>query len=124
MDSVLKELKEHREEAEQQFWQALEESEQHQHRLAELIDSLEVGSQSSLGTEHAAELLRSTHATLARMSAAMRNAFSLHNARTAELARQLTVLPLERMDLVMDAFERRLENLEVRLQRLEPDGNS
>lgn len=124
MDNILKELKQQREEAERLFWEALEDSEQHQRRLAELIDSAETGSEASITGGGVVEELRTAHAALARMSATVRSAFSLHNARTAELARQLTVLPLERMDLIMDKFERRLENLEVRLQRLEPDGDS
>lgn len=111
MDDILKELKRIREEVENRFLQRLEQLEAHERRLRDLLPAA--------SDDPGAESARRATDAVAGLIGALRDMAAVDNARSAELARQLTVLPLERMDIMLDEFERRLESLETRLQRLE-----
>jgi hypothetical protein len=122
MDKTLRELKAIREETERRFRALVEELEGEQKRFLEQTASLrgsEKGGEVSYAEALAAlaSVVESCLRSQLRFVEALRESMSLHNARCAELARQLTVLPLERMDLILDRFERRLENLECELHR-------
>ena len=126
MDKVLKELKENRQEAEDRFLALLAQVEEDMERMASIISSLEEkvpdlteNTQPEALYTDVIESIKAAHTVQTRIVAGLQESMTLHNARSAELARQLTVLPLERMDLVLDTFERRLETLEVRLIRAE-----
>lgn len=131
MDDVLKDLKRIREDVEMRFNELLERMESEQARVKSLLDSAgkslkELAAKDSGDSTAEAtailrkgiDIIRQSAEIQSLMVQGLREAASLQNARNAELARQLTVLPLERMDLVLDKFERRLESFEVELQRL------
>lgn len=111
MDDILKELKKIREEVENRFNAGLERLEEGDRRLRALLEGIGPGPES--------DVLRELSGQQAGVIGSLREMAAVDNARSAELARQLTVLPLERMDIILDEFERRLETLETRLQRLE-----
>ncbi len=126
MDKILSELKAMREEVEARFTALLEELEEESECLGkerdEMLRKISKLAQTDFDRE-VVDQLRSAHegflGKTRRLVASLRELMSLHNARSAELARQLTVLPLERMDLLLDRFERRLETQECELQRLQ-----
>ena len=126
MDKILSELKSIREEVEGRFVALLEELEEESERLSrereEMLRKIGKLAQTDFDRE-VVDQLRSAHegflGKTRRLVTGLRELMSLHNARSAELARQLTVLPLERMDLLLDRFERRLEVQECELQRLQ-----
>lgn len=122
MDDTLKELRKIREDVEERFNGVLSQMEedlgQIHAQIKEIEDAEEDVASANLGKQ-LSRLSKTVQTYQSRTIEALRESMLLHNARSAELARQLTVLPLERMDLVLDKFERRLEDLEVRLQRLE-----
>ena len=129
MDETLKELKRLREETEARFRSLLEHAEEEHSRLRSENAAAEEAL-SRLGETQEAETERELLEKLLRLQQrameisallleGLREMMALDNARSAELARQLTVLPFSRMDLLFDEFERRLESLESRLQRLE-----
>ena len=129
VDETLKDLKRIREETEERFRSLLERLDAEQARLREegsavatQIERL-AGEPKGGGMRGLLELLQSMQRgcveAIALLNEGLREMMALDNARSAELARQLTVLPLSRMDLLFDEFERRLEALESRLQRLE-----
>jgi hypothetical protein len=108
MDSILKELKQHRETVELEFNKGLE-------QIAKVQRELDASADAKPSYPTRSEL-----AALANSSEKLfRKMHMLANARSAELARQLTVLPLSRMDHMIDSIEKRMESLESRLARLE-----
>jgi hypothetical protein len=127
MDDILKELKKLREESENRFNTLIERVEGENARLSEELDNYgrkvfrEDAENGETGVfRHQVNILLQLCRDISSLHAACFREFAtLHNARCAELARQLTVLPLERMDIILDKFERRIEDLECRLQRLE-----
>ena len=129
MDETLKELKRLREETEARFRSLLERAEEEHSRLhsentaaEEALDRLGETPEMETERELLERLLRLQQRAMeinALLLEGLREMMALDNARSAELARQLTVLPFSRMDLLFDEFERRLEGLESRLQRLE-----
>ena len=110
MDSVLKDLRAKREAVEAEFNQALE-------NLAELQSKIAATGE----TEIPASLRGLLEAITNSTDKLSRQMHALDNARSAELARQLTELPISRMDHIIDKLERRLETLESRLARLEKE---
>ena len=129
VDETLKDLKRIREETEERFRSLLERLDAEQSRLREegsaaaaqierLAGELKGGGLQGL-LERLLSIQRGCVEAVALLNEGLREMMALDNARSAELARQLTVLPLSRMDLLFDEFERRLEALESRLQRLE-----
>jgi hypothetical protein len=129
MDKTLKELKALREETEEHFRALLERAEQDLSRLGseaqEIREALNTQGGDSIPPpvkevlDRMTSLNESLVGTGRLLAEGLQEMMSLDNARSAELARQLTVLPLERMDLLFDELERRLETLESRLQRIE-----
>ena len=126
MDKILSELKAMREEVEARFTALLEGLEEESERLGGERDEMLRGVGKLARSDFDREVvdqLRAAHegflGKTRRLVAGLRELMSLHNARSAELARQLTVLPLERVDLLLDRFERRLEAQECELQRLQ-----
>ena len=128
MDDTLKDLKKFREETEERFRELLDAADDEQARLGEelrlMAEQTEKLAQETPGTVEALHKSRILQERLlglcARLSEGLREMMALDNARSAELARQVTVLPLERMDLLVGELERRLEHLETRIQKLEP----
>jgi hypothetical protein len=121
MDSVLKELKEIREETESSLTELIDRLETVNLDVFNKLRDLSAGDKENgdgVGSRDLLILLQEMHSNNREVTQAIRKAISLNNARSAELARQLTVLPLERMDLVLDKFEARLESLEAELNRL------
>ena len=124
MDKVLEDLKRIREETEDRFNAVVEELESVQRRLEGELRALCKSSLPPAGEEDYDTVGRITvflqdYLTIHRqMINGLRESIALHNARCAEIARQLTVLPLERMDLILDNFERRLEAHENELHRI------
>ena len=119
MDKVLKDLKRIREQTEGRFRSLLDDTEKELKRLIASLRELEdadAGAESML--ESVGKALAECGGNQLRLIEGLRESVALHNARCAELARQLTVLPFERMDLILDQFERRLEAQETALQRL------
>jgi hypothetical protein len=128
VDKTLKDLKRLREETEERFRALLEAVDAEQTRLRdEMVSAAEAIERISGGpAAEVRELLGRLQAVsrgclglCARLAEGLREMAALDNARSAELARQVTVLPLERMDLLVNELERRMEALECRLQRLE-----
>ena len=128
MDKTLKELKKIRDETEVRFRSLLDELDESRGRLRGAADQLRAAAKASAeGSAKQAqqvieEMLNLQEGCLhlqERLIEGLREMMALDNARSAELARQLTVLPLERMDLALDEFERRLEAQECELQRLQ-----
>lgn len=128
MEKILADLKQTREEVEERFDALIEGLEEAQERLQEATSSMREQAK-ALGTK-AAKGLREVYDSAVwlhehctdtnhKLILGLMESKALFNARSAELARQLTVLPLERMDLILDKFERRLEDQEVKFQRLE-----
>lgn len=121
MDSVLKELKEIREETEESLTVIIEKLESASGKISSELEGLHQDRDKAAANLDAAtfiNLLGYLHDSNRQMQQAIRKTISLNNARSAELARQLTVLPLERMDIVLDRFEARLEGLEAEVNRL------
>ena len=121
MDSVLKELKAIREETESGLTQLIEELESRNHKTFEKLRDLSAGDKENGDGDISRQLhvlMEEMQENNREMVEAIRKTISLNNARSAELARQLTVLPLERMDIVLDRFEARLEGLEAEVNRL------
>lgn len=119
MDKTLLELKRNREDTEKRFREILEGMEAELGTIQSELESIRRSSQKSeSGIEGVFSVLTETLRIQLRHVEGLRELMTLHNARCAELARQLTVLPLERMDLILDRFERRLEAQECELQRI------
>lgn len=132
MDDTLKELKKLREEIEERFRELLDGIDDEQARLreellltAETIEALvkaprDIPPGAAKAWQKSQALQERLLGLCARLAEGLREMMALDNARSAELARQVTALPLERMDLLVGELERRLEQLESRIQRLEP----
>ena len=121
MDKILKDLKSNRETVEDQFNDLMG-------RLAALQENLDQKLQTfeekleKCEDSYSEELFNiciEFHRQSAEFIQGFRDMVLLQNARSAELARQLTVLPIDRMDLVLEGFDKRLEDFECRIQRLE-----
>lgn len=130
MDETLKELKKHREETEGRFRALLEQMDSERRRLrnesARIRKSLDgipdfQGKEMLPFLESMVALLEGCLSSQEHLAQGLREMMALDNARSAELARQLTVLPLERMDLILGEFEKRLESLETKLDRLQKE---
>jgi len=108
MDQVLADLKQIREEVEARLNGVLEECEiLLQQQAAELAED-----EDSVGKSP-----RRAHDQLAKIIAAIRDVVALNNARSAELARQLSILPAKRFDLMIETLEKRIETLEADIRR-------
>jgi CHASE3 domain sensor protein len=108
MDKILHDLKNIREETESRLNSLLEEAANLHAESNSLLISVTESAEPSL-REH----LEKTNTLLQSMLSAMRETIALNNARCAELARQLTVLPSKRFDLMLESIEKRLESLEA-----------
>lgn len=126
MDSVLKDLKKIREETEEKLNQAIDKLESINGKAEEKLSSLNVASDENHNQEkkQLSGLLQELQSCNREVCQAIRQTVLLNNARSAELARQLTILPLERMDIVLDRFEGRLESLEAEVDRLKKENDS
>ena len=128
MDDTLKDLKKLREETEERFRELLDAVDDEQARLAEelrlMAENAEKLAKEAPETVETLQKSRALQERLlglcARLAEGLREMMALDNARSAELARQVTALPLERMDLLVGDLERRLEHRETRIQKLEP----
>ncbi len=127
MDKILRELKGIREKTEFRFRGLLDELDDQRKRLRsgagrlrDALGALPDGTSEPVraALEEVLQLQEGYLRSQELLIEGLRESMALDNARSAELARQLTVLPLERMDLVLDEFERRLEAQECELQRL------
>ncbi len=128
MDRTLKELKEIRENTEIRFRTLLDDLDGERKRLREnarrlraALKALSGDSAEQVGSvlNEMLNLHEGCLRSQERLIEGLRELMALDNARSAELARQLTVLPLERMDLALDEFERRLEAQECEMRRLQ-----
>jgi hypothetical protein len=131
VDKILRELKDLREEIEERFRALLESLDAEGTRLRGEMkragDQLEkLCKDDKIVLSEQQELLGRLLAVnegclglCERLSEGLREMMALDNARSAELARQVTALPFERMDLIADELERRLEALEAGIQRIE-----
>jgi predicted nuclease with TOPRIM domain len=119
MDEILKDLKRIREEVEERLNQTLDSAAELHARsnelLAEVADS---------GSEPLRDHLEKNNQLLETLIAGVRDTVALNNARCAELARQLTVLPAKRFDLMLESVEKRLETLEADFLRHTRQGNN
>lgn len=116
MDQILKDLKQHREEVEERFNRLMVAAEQ-QHRQSNRSMSAAAGKLN----QELNELFQLYNDMLQSLIGSVREIHALQNARAAELARQVAVLPAKRIDLMLESIEKRIETLEsnVLLRQLE-----
>lgn len=116
MDKTLQDLKRAREETEGRFRTLVDESLRALESLEQSFSALAKGATPG---RHCLEIIEGCLGVLRRLLEGLQEMAALDNARSAELARQVTVLPAARVDLILEEFDKRLEALECRIQRLE-----
>lgn len=108
MDSVLRELKETRENVEERLNALLQEAEALHARGNKALDE---------DDDAFRDYTRTSNDLLAKIIGGLRDVIALNNARCAELTRQLTILPAKRTDIMIETLEKRIETLESNLLR-------